>query len=384
MEPRTRTRNVLGTPGTVYTVNGGVETVLGTQHVVLEEWSCQDAWKKKVRKDSSLPPSNAVISKHYRDPFCMNRDVGVFRFRNHAVQNQGTTTVGGLDNVRPPLGSLLRETENKALALELLAATNPFRAEFSVPVAIKELIDVSSLFKIAAKGFFSFVGGNYLNYKFGWEQFVRDVKTLHGITSTIERRIKELDSLSKHGGLRRSVGLRSSSKDYFEAGRVVQSAWGVTIRVNVSGGWRCHTSGTVRWRVKEGLTLNLSKLEAFNAAVSAVFDLGELDSQTMWNLVPFSWLADYFVGLNEYFGAQLGSDLVEPYDICIIRRCRSTFKQRVVEKPSDVSLTGSGSISRVHMERDVVSPSALSYPSIQFLSWNQLLIIAALAASFKR
>lgn len=380
MEMRNRSRNTFGLPGSVYTVSGSSEITLGTSTPLLIELSSVDFWKKKARKDGSLPPTDAIISEHFRDPFCMNRSVGTFRFRNHQVDNPGFTSVGGLDNVRPAPGTLARVTENNSLALTLLAETNPFRYEYSVPVALKELIDVSSLFKLAAKSFAGLVGGGYLNYKFGWTQFERDLRTLRSVTGAIERRIKEFNSLSMSGGLRRKVHLLNKSKSFSEANRLVQSSWGVDIRVDVTGGWSCKTHGTVRWRVKEGFTLNLTKLEAFNAAVSQVFDLGELDAQTLWNMVPFSWLVDYFIDLDSVFGANQGQMYIEPYDISIVRVSRSRFKQQVKSKPSDIRLTGTGRHSRNHYERDIVSAGSLTLPSISFLTRNQMLTVAALLA----
>lgn len=380
MEKRIRSKDTFGLPGTVYTVSGSTETILGTSIPLLIELDSEDFWKKSVREDNTLPPSAAIISEHFRDPYCMNRSTGTFRFRNHQVDNPGFTSVGGLNNVRPAPDSAARVIENNSLALELLAKTNPFRYEYSIPVAIKELVDVASLFKFAAGSFAGMVGGGYLNYKFGWTQFERDMRTLRTITVAIERRIKEFDSLSKSGGLRRKVHLLNKSKAFFEANRLVQSSWGVSVTVDVTGGWSCKTHGTVRWRVKDGFTLNLTKLEAFNAAVSQVFDLGELDAQTVWNMIPFSWLVDYFIDLDSVFGANQGQMFIEPYDISIVRVSRSRFKQQVKSKTASISLTGTGKHSRNHYERDIVSAGSLTLPGISFLSRDQMLTVAALLA----
>lgn len=314
----------------------------------------------------------------------MNRSTLTFRFDNHAVSDQGTASQAGLDNVRPSKASLARVNENLVLTQELLAATNPFRSEYSVPVSIKELVEVGAMFKIAAKGFAQYVGSSYLNYKFGWTQFVRDVRTLHGITTVIERRIKELQSLSKHGGTRRKVNLRTKAVYYSEDNRVVNSTWGTTVRAHVRGYWQCTTHGTVRWRVKPGLDLQLDKLQAFNLAVKKVFDLEAPDSQTLWELVPWSWLFDYFVNLSNYFGAHLGEDIIEPYDICIVRRSKSRFQFKPSSWPSSVTLTGTGRCGRNEYDRDVTTRGSFPAVRSELLSRNQLLVIAALIASFKR
>lgn len=381
MDQRVRSKVTHVYFGYVYLDTG---EVMGHKYVDILELDSLDFWHKKVRKDGSLPPSDCEITEHFRDPLCMNRNTTTFRFVNHPVSNVGSTSVAGFNSVRPARGSSARISENRELALELLAATNPLRSEFSVPVAIKELVDIGTLFKIAASSFAAMVGGSYLNYKFGWEQFLRDLKTLSNITVAIERRIKEFDSLSKHGGLRRKMNLRSKSSDYLNPSSTLQSAWGVSITAKVVGKYNCQTYGTVRWRIREGYDKNLFKLQSFNKAVSLVFDLGQLDSQTVWNLVPFSWLVDYFVDMNTYFGAHETKGILEPYDICIVRKSKSRFSQKVLTKPSSITLSGSGRYGRNLMERDVVTVSSLSLPSIGLLSSNQMLILAALIASFKR
>jgi len=384
MATRTRTFSKTGIGGTVVNAQNG--DVLGTANVVYEEKLCEDEWKKKARADGSLPPSNCLITDHFRDPYMMHRSTGVsFWFYNHPVTNVGTTSVAGFDSVRPARGTTARTNENRTLALELLATTNPYRSEYSVLVSIKELLDLGALFKLSAKTFSGFAGGAYLNYKFGWQQFVRDLSTLHGITTVIERRIKEFQSLAKKGGLRRNgVHLRAKSAEYYNAESVLQSAWNVNIRAEVTGTYQCQTLGSVRWRLKPGYDKSLHKLRAFNHAVKQVLDLRELNPQTVWNLIPFSWLVDYFVDISSYFGAGLASGIVEPYDICIIRRCKSRFRQKITTKPASITLTGSGYYGRNLMERDVVTLSSLTLPGISLLNESQMLTITALLASFKR
>lgn len=385
MALRTRTRTFSGFPGFVISNSGpGSGNILSTATPVLEEWKCEDSYKKKARADSSLPPSSCVITKHFRDPYLMNGNGAGVKFVNHVVANPGTTSEGGFDSVRPSKGSSARNSENATLALELLAATNPFRTEFSVPVAIKELIDVTSLFKLSAKSFSSMVGGMYLNYKFGWVQFVRDIKTLHEITTVIERRIKEFDSLERKGGLRRNVRLRTKSATYYNASSTIQSSWGVLLNAQVHGEYACETRGSVRWRLKPGVVSRLDKLSAFNLAVSQVFDLGELDPQTVWNMIPFSWLVDYFVDMNSAFGAVLGDNIVEPYDVCIIRKCRSRFQQRRSKTFSGGTLAGSGRYGRDTYDRDVITSFDFPTPTLSLLSFDRVVTLAALLAVFRR
>lgn len=385
MEVRNRSINSLSVTGEVFTFNSGVRESLGFSSVADVTRTSMDWWKKKVREDNTLPPTPCTITKTILDPATISGQSGVFHFSNYAVTLQPNVPAASLNTVRPPKVSGARNTENADLVQRLLAETNPFRTEFSAPVALKELVDVGTLFKISAASFASLLGSSYLNYKFGWKQFVDDVKTLSNITLSIERRIKEIQSLSKHGGTRRKRNLMTKgSESSFVAG-LINSTWSARVRVNARTRCTCETFGTVRWRFRPGFDNQLSKLEEFNLAVAKVFDSGQLDAQTVWNMIPFSWLVDYFTGLDSYFGSWLGEGIIEPYDICIVRRTegRQYYSSPQYNNPT-FSMNGSPKVAVYEYDRDVLTRGSFPAVRADFLSRNQLLTIAALAASFKR
>lgn len=383
MEERYRERSTSAISGKIYErSNPGGSVAIGTYSPFSE--TTRDFWKKEVRKDSSLPPSDFRNYEWSRSPIEFTFAGGIIRATQYPVDGKTGDSVVGFNSLRPDFGTPARQAQNNSLALELLTRTNPFREEYSVPVAIKELLDVASLFKLSAGSFAGFLGGSYLNYKFGWVQFVNDIKTLHSITTVIERRIKEFDSLTKKGGLRRCASLPGSlASSAYSPAQTVHSTWGFTVQANVTTQRSCKIHGTVRWRVKDGYLKSFEKLNAFNLAVSKVFDLGQLDSQTMWNLVPFSWLVDYFYDLNSYFGAQVGAGIVEPYDICIIRTLSSRIRHEPIPRSGYVH-SGIGQFSLDGVERDVVPVGSITLPSISLLNRNQILTLVALIAAFKR
>lgn len=389
MDRRLRSYTTNTAIGIVYFVysNGFVEQVGGPVTYAAEAKNSDDYWHKKKRSDGSLPVSPCVIWTVFRDPLRINRATNLggpyYAFSQYPIY-VGAVSLANLVQVRPAIGSIARNNENIELGLQLLAATNPLRDEFSVPVFAKELVEISSLFKLAAGSLAGYLGSSYLNYKFGWVQFVRDLKTLSTITVAIERRIKEFQSLSMKGGLRRKINLKATSDNFVGGIGVIQSTYGVTMHGQYIGSRNCQTHGTVRWRYKPGFDTGLYKLEGFNQAVSKVFDLGALDSKTVWNMVPFSWLVDYFVDLNTWLGANDGSIFLEPYDICIVRKSKYRAKLKVTSKPLTIDVSGTGVLALDSYERDIVALSSLTLPRISLLSGWELLTATALFASFKR
>lgn len=273
---------------------------------------------------------------------------------------------------------------NNYLATSLLQRSNPFRTEYSVPVAFKELIEVALMFKFAASGFLAFGGNSYLNYKFGWESFARDIRTLAGITTHIERRIREINSLAEHGSLRRKLTLEAKTSNSVFPNTVIFSSYGVTVRATVEQFMSVKYTGSVTWRLNNGIKLPTEPLSVFNQAVRLAFDLEEVTAATLYELIPFSWLADYFIQLGPLLNAGRGNVKVTAHDICIMREYESRTKATVSSIPAGVSYFGAGTDIRVSKERDVVSVPTYPLPNLALLNLGQMKVLLALAAKFSR
>jgi hypothetical protein len=380
--PRHRAREKYVASGTT------TDTTGFTSHYSYSETSesIDDFTGKSKRKVSPgqglLPPSDYDHDITERVPNFMSGTSGSWTHRGAPCNAINTP---GLPHYSPR-GSFDRVNENAALALVLLADTHPFRYEYSVPVSIAELLDIGSLFRLAAKSFSDLVGQSYLNYRFGWVQFQQDLQTLSQITVAIERRIKEFDSLNRVGGLRRTDKL--FSRDYLDQGTFwLQSSYGI-----LCGAWWTDQTvytihGTVRWQWKDGIKVSLSKLEAFNTAVTAVFDIGELDASTIWNAIPWTWLVDYFYDIGNYLAAHENENLVEPYDICIMREYRVVGDYRpdtpILGNSPDLRISQGRSIRTVKSRDVITSVPTIPVFRATLISKSQALVLAALHARFR-
>jgi hypothetical protein len=331
-----------------------------------------------------LPDSNFDSDVTVRVPCFLSGERGSW---THYGAPALTTYTPGTANY-PVRGSATRNSENAVWVLKILEETHPFRPEYSIPTAIAELLDVGSLltfFKESAKSFAQLAGNSYLYYRFGIVQFWRDIKTLHSITTALESRIREFDSLNKQGGLRRKIKLYSNSWDTSNDNELLWSTYGILLGARVSRNYRIAVTGTVRWRWKGGVTVNLSKLEAFNLAVSNLLGLKELDGATIWNSIPWTWLIDYFVAIGPWLQAN-ASDAVEPYDIAIVRRYDSitSMEPRLKEAGlyPQIRCTN-GRYTRTIVSRDTNLVSSL-LPPVRYglLSSSQYWALFALLGKF--
>lgn len=267
------------------------------------------------------------------------------------------------------------------LLQQLLAATNPGRPQFSVPVFIRELMDIPSLFQLAAKSFYQFVGGAYLNYRFGWVQFVRDVRTLVKVTVAIERRIREFQSLVKMGGLRRRVVLESTSYDVNRVD-MINGSWSHVIYADFIQHATIRKVGHVRWVCSRDFAADLEQLGAFNRAAREVFDLEMIDAETLWQMLPWSWLADYFLNIGSFLGAKESSQDFKPYDACIT--WEADLKLRVLPR-QDLRHSCSPGWFVEHKTSRSQALTLSDFPSarLDFISQSQVEVLLALFLRFK-
>lgn len=390
MERRTRTKEVSAAGGNWYFANPPTITE-GTSVVALSA-TMMDYHKKNVRitqdvLNGTLPPSDMDSTIITRQPYTITRLPSSGWWAQGAFRGTTVSTPGfGSPLLLPARGNFARVAQNEKLMLELLARTNPVRPVFSVPVAIRELVDIGTMFHLAAKTFAGFLGGLTLNYKFGWLQFFNDVKTLARISLDIEKRMRELQSLQQHGGLRRRLLLFTDSNSWTYKGAVTQSTFGVTSKADVVSRSKIKIYGSVRWTCSKDFKEDLKTLGTLNKAFRLVLDLEAIDAETMWNLIPFSWLADYFTNIGTWLGANAGVELF-PNDICIVREfeCLETYTPIPHSNPNTV-YNGKGRYKRSYVGRDVVYNNAGKFPTVttELLSFNQWQNITALAAAFKR
>jgi len=244
-----------------------------------------------------------------------------------------------------------------------------------------EMLDITSMFKLVARSFSDLLGGSYLSYRFGLPQFIQDIKTLSNITRAIESRMKEYNSLNLHGGLRRNVHLGGAS--YQSGGnKTIWSTYGHFVTADWTSVRKYEVRGSVRWRWKDGVTISLTKLEAFNEAVKAVFDLEELDGSTIWNAIPWTWLVDYFVDVNSWLSANENTSWVEPYDISVVRifKSRTEIKNLVC---SDGHGIGGHIRGRIYSRDSNLIPSQYPVARYEFVTKTQYLTMLALLGKFR-
>lgn len=145
------------------------------------------------------------------------------------------------------------------------------------------------------------ISEHYLEYQFMVAPIVSDIVKLSQLSRIVDDRVRELNRLARPGGLRRTVSVFEGSatakvpKVLQSAGLFSQPTFDVTTTVSR----RVH----LRWLPTGDWNRTASPHQIRMWATRAV--LGHtIDLSTLWELTPWSWLADWCGNLGEYLQAQ--------------------------------------------------------------------------------
>jgi hypothetical protein len=395
VKKRIRSYERFAAAGTRYgIVSGQYVAIESAKPYQIEYKYCED-YVEKVRSPLTgrLPPSNFFLRKTSLQPIMLNYD---HRW-NGKPQNgmlgwPANGVPGAVYNQVPAGGWVALEGSSAELTAKLLADTNPFRYEVSVPVMIAELIEASSLLKIGMNNLFSAFGSAHLNWQFGWRTMMGDIRTLASILSSVESRIREFNSIIEYGGLRRRKHLASGGSSGSTSDITVNSNYGYgSFVAKQQTSFRTKVWGTVRWVPNRLEPIDVEQLSSFVTNLKIVLDLQVPDPSTVWEAIPFSWLVDYFLNIGDVLQAVEGSDKVLPSEICLMRRRQVKISADLKNGPpssgahTKTSSGSSGMVIHDLLNREVVeNPGIEELLSFGFMTKSQAQNLLALLMSLAR
>lgn len=207
------------------------------------------------------------------------------------------------------------------MALDTIKRTNPNNAEADLGQDLAEMGEIPSLIRDSYKGFFdafppglakkirnlgSRVALLNILYQFGYAPLIDDTKKMLEFPKAVERRIKELERLQAKKGLRRTIELFSDC-NVTQFNATIQSS-GVFINTTITKSTRMRIRGHIRWYpLPPILRRDHSVLDDAIRTVAG----NEWDIVTIYNIIPWTWLADYFTNLGDLI--QLNRNTVECY-----------------------------------------------------------------------
>lgn len=264
-----------------------------------------------------------------------------------------------------------------AMATSTAARTNPSRPYVDVPAAALDMRGGIQRIKNAGDDIISIIrqtGGQYLGYQFMIRPVVSDLVRAGVAYHQVCRRRDEINRLYEGTGIRRTVsnGSFSTSGSYNTA---VQSA-GLLIQKNIRWSTIVECRTHIRWKPtsRSGLPPSPTQIDIW--ARRAVYGL-TVDLSTLWEITPWSWLADWFGNVSEFLRAQRN---IIPAAVSGVHPMKHWRTESVFDGgPINQGTISGGKVIRETKTR--VSSFVAPIAQLPVFDARQLSILAALGAS---
>ena len=248
----------------------------------------------------------------------------------------------------------LTSIEKNNLSWSLLAKANPSAPDISVPTFIFELKDIPSLMKSwyqifatvpgrrrllrrfaptsEAQEYFArllartpeLLASGHLTWRWAIRPFIKDLFTLISFIDVTQSRVRMLKKLQTDRSIRRRVAIRKDSRQII-TDRILHSE-GILIRGTTTDLFTEELWGTVKYQLLNPPEIPLDHLllkdDAQIRSLATRLKYGitsfELLSAT-WELMPWSWLVDWFTGLGTVIAATNNTLGLFQKNACLMR-----------------------------------------------------------------
>ena len=265
---------------------------------------------------------------------------------------------------------------NNAIATQVMERSNPSRAEVDMGVAIAELREAPQLIHRAGQNLLEHGANYFLTYQFGWSPLVNDALDCLDVVQAYNRRLSELQSLYRKGGLRRRIDLPTQVGQQTTTNTTLESVQGDLIQGTLVRNAHRRIWGVARWRpTLDGLPTDSGDMERLMRRT--LYGL-HVDASTVWNLVPWSWLIDWFGTFGDYLEANrntVGAVVNGPISVM----WNEVKFDQYLRGNSHPSVSGGGGFKRTETKNRSLVPFILPEARFPLLGATRLSILSSLA-----
>jgi hypothetical protein len=333
----------------------------------------------------------------FRDAYVSGNECGQYIYPRYCtvyVNGWPKTTVGyksieylGRIRCYPPTWGTA--SSNLALAASYGAQGwnryKPAQPVVNLSVFLYEIAEVTKLFKFALSSVKK-IASSYLNIQFGWLPTLGELENLLDAASNMSELINQL--IRDNGQWVHRAGSVAKEKEVIGPKSIYGSIYPYiyTSGLKTTQETRVNTRISFAGRFKYYIpALANNTLSGRIRAARRVLGLEGITPANIWEIIPFSWMIDYFSNLGDIisnFESSIGDNLVAKYAYSM------AHTKIVVENTATFFVNYSGkttskvAIARLIKEskaRAVANPFGFS--SDTDLSWKQLSILVALGLS---
>lgn len=186
-----------------------------------------------------------------------------------------------------------------AMASKVMAGTNPSAPSADVPAYLAQLPEMLTLLKSEARNLLFGASELYVKFRFGIAPFVSDLKKISSFVDDVDSRMRSLKNAQRFGSTTRKVSLGRSRWE--ESNRVILNTYGQvvlhateTIRYDLTQWGYCKWYPNGTFPTAPEAMLELVR-KAVHGTGFSTQDLG----RTAWELIPWSWLIDWFSNIGD-------------------------------------------------------------------------------------
>lgn len=321
MAARTRTRTLLGprTPGTSTSTNRTTGAVFnGTDSTGTQDRSTQTTadvtsdtpppWTIPHRFHSvvkeAIPP--VINGTYYYAP--LNQDRVLNNYSNSRYDGHPDIS-WAYDSGIPTMTTL---------GIKAIANMNPNTPDVDLPLFLFELKDLPRLIKyvgdsIVLRRPIGGVSGGVVGLNLGLAPLISDVRKLMDLASLIEKRQNYLRQLASGARIRRKLGKGTGTEEYTVD--VLPSITGITLGLHTKRPWNAWYTAQI------SADFTIPQLENLHGeAVKATLGLQGVSMSTVWNMLPWTWLIDYFFSFGSFLEACRGQIPFKFKNVCVMRK----------------------------------------------------------------
>lgn len=279
-----------------------------------------------------------------------------------------------------------------ALAWKVLAESNPSEPHVSVPQAIGELKDLPGLVRDWGRGIINAMpklgkiqhfGRSHLTVEWAIKPLIGDLWKLYNFSKASKERLDELRNLRDGKAIKKRVSLGHDLHEHTQGNLLNSSQIWVTATLNVYATYEMW--GSCQWVLPPDTfiqKMSERELELFARRIAGGFNIhGGLAA--FWELVPWSWLADWFAGIGDMISATNNSIPLTYRNVCIMRKslCRVTADIDPVAPNYNVTFTPQFRMEVSRKKRWPWAPVIpFPIPRIPVINGRKWSILASLAA----
>lgn len=225
---------------------------------------------------------------------------------DHYVQRIGDYRSAGVPNL-PSINWTL-------LMTSAIANVNPNRPALDLPLFLFELKDFPRMLRdlgrvLQKKVRPSDVPGGHLAYSFGWAPLLRDLRSLLDLESSLRRHLNNLRSVRNGKRIRRSLGTLDKSRVRTTTKSPITSNGSYTLWVDCLYDLKQESWFTAHIVTPDAAAIDALLADDRSGQIRHLLGLrpSQIGAATLWDMIPWSWLIDYFANVGSFLEARRGS-----------------------------------------------------------------------------